>query len=468
MSRWVFSIALAVLILAAALRFRGAQRWALNNDEIVQVQWSSRSFSDMMTEVRRDAVHPPLDYFIQFLVGRLGGPEWSRRIPNIVFGIATVGLVMILGRWWSSPAAGLIAGLLMALAPMHIRYSQEIRPYSSALFFILASLAVLEYYARTQRLRWFFAWAVLVFLAGATLYFAGMVVGVVSIFRIFAGRRNELRVAWRWLPSVIVAWTLLYSPWFLVIAQLVRNPSPQPADTLDWPWWSYRAQTMATGDYGDETVTLGSWAFWVAVLIGIGMSIRQREVRVAAVWLVIGGALQILVLQIHPHYSDPRYLISALPAAFILAGAGIAALARNAFTVPVAVTLIVLFAGFATPTLNAYYRGERPDWRAIAIYVHQRVKTGETIIATNHWVVRNFGFYCHQLPPLEGVTVEPFSTWHRDFIGPAWIVSGQCFPRQPLLDVGLMKRFPRSELAQVRRLREGERLPMGEEICPHH
>lgn len=463
--RWWFLLcALAVILLAAGLRFRGLQRWSFNNDEIVQVRWSSLPFNEMMREVRRDAVHPPLDYLIQFFVGRLGGPEWVRRLPNVLFGIATVGLVMILATWWFSPTAGLIAGFLMSIAPMHIRYSQEVRPYSLALFLILASLATLEYYARTQRRPWAMAWAVLVFLTGSTLYFAGMVVAVASVFRIFIDRRDRMRTLWRWFPLVVVLWTLFYSPWFPMIQHLANSERPQTPDKLDWLWWSYRAQTMGAGNYGDEEVNLGSWALWIAVLAGTIASLRQRSLRIATVWLIVGGALQILVLQIRPHYSDPRYLISAWPAAFILAGAGIAAFARWPVTVPVAVTITLLFTGHVAPTLNAYYHGVRSDWRSVAQYVQHRVKPGETIILANWWVVRNFAFYFHT-PPELGISLKVFEP-SSELAGPAWIVTGHCFARPLLKQVPLMHSFPNTERSEVRYLREGQRLSMREEICP--
>jgi hypothetical protein len=156
-----------------------------------------------------------------------------------------------------------------------------------------------------------------------------------------------------------------------------------------------------------------------------------------------------------------------LPAAFILAGAGIGLLARDIRTMPVGAVIAILFAGYSAPTLNAYYRGARSDWRSIARYVHDRVDEGEPILAANDWVFRNFGHYWRQLPPVPGVNLDRFQPWHREFYGPAWIVSGQCFAREPLKQVTLLKRFPETELSEVRRLREGERLPMNEEICPH-
>jgi 4-amino-4-deoxy-L-arabinose transferase-like glycosyltransferase len=455
-----------VLALAAALRLRGIRRWSMNNDEIAEARWSSKSFSGMMYEVRRDAVHPPLDYVLQFVMGRLGGPEWVRRLPPVLFGIGTVALTMILGRLWFGAWAGMAAGFFLALAPMHIRYSQEVRPYSMALFFVCASLLALELYAMRRERRWAIAWFVLVFLSGFTLYFAGMVAGATSLFRIFEGRRESLALLWKRLPLIVLAWTILYAPWLLVVIRLAKEKPPQPADKLDWPWWQLRVQTFATGDWRFEPVTLGSWVFWLCVAIGVIAAIRFKPLRTALVWFVAGTALEILVLQIRPHYSTPRYLMASWPGAFILAGAAVEWLLRSNPGRAAVAVILLLFAGHAALTLQVYYRGERSDWRGIAEYVYERVKPGDTVMLANNWAQRNFGYYWSHLPPRHDVGVIRYEQAYMDWNGPLWIVTGQCQPREPLRHLGVMAYWQMSEEAEVVYVRPGQKVSMKEELCP--
>jgi hypothetical protein len=150
----------------------------------------------------------------------------------------------------------------------------------------------------------------------------------------------------------------------------------------------------------------------------------------------------------------------------LLAGSGIALLWRWIYARPLAAAILVIFAGFAGLTLQTYYRGDRADWRGIAMYVSERARPGDTVIAANNWVVRNFGYYWQRLPHREGVVVNRFMPDERDFVGPVWIVTGQCWPRNPLNGIGIMRRFPLTELAEVRYVRPGQRLPMREELCP--
>jgi mannosyltransferase len=461
-----FILAGVITILALALRSYGVTRWSLNNDEIAEVRWASQSFGRMMQEVRNDLVHPPIDYMLQHVLWRAGVPEWQRRVPSVLFGTATAALLIFLGWQWFSPGAGLVAGFLLAVAPIHIRYSQEVRPYAFAVFLLVAALVALEQYARTSKRVWAVSWFVLVLLAGGTLYFAGMTAGVVSIVRIFMSRNDSLHALWRRLPLIFLGWVVLYAPWLGIILQVVRRNPIVAREKLTGAWWLYRLQAFGTGDVPYTPVSLGSWFFWGAVAVGIVVSLRQRMLRVATLWFVGCLILSVIVLQLRPHYPSPRYLMPAVIGAFILAGASVATLWQWRVARPLAVAIVVLFVGYAAVTLDRYYSGTRSDWRGIAQFVYDRVKPGETVILANPWVVRNFGFYWQTFPKKETVFVERFESSHRDFVGPAWIVTGQCQIRPVLFPVGMMLESPMTEYSQVRYLRPGQRLSMTEEICP--
>jgi hypothetical protein len=305
-------------------------------------------------------------------------------------------------------------------------------------------------------------------MAGTTLYFAGLVAAATGVFRVFIDRRDRLRPIWRRLPLIVLLWTVLYAPWMSVVHHAATSPSPQGPDKLNWRWWRVRLQSLGAGNESViEPVDFGSWTFWLAVTIGIVVSLRIKLLRIATFMLLCGTALEIAVLQIHPHYSAVRYLLPAWPASFVLAGAGAAVLARHWALRPVAVALLIVFVGFASIKLAQYYRGvERSDWKRIATYVHARVKPGERVIATNNWVIRNFGYYWDQMPLVDRVFFGRYWQLDEDVVGPAWIVSGQCRPRDAVKGAGVMMRLPTTELAEVRYLRPGHRLSMREEFCP--
>ena len=443
MSRYRLAAAFVILI-AIVPRVSHIRALALENDEIAEATWSSLPFAQMMAMVKNDAVHPPGDYVVQFVVGRLG-PEWVRRVPSIVAGVATVGIVTALGALWVSPAAGLAAGLILALSPVHIFYSQNVRPYSLALFLVAASLLALEK-------RRIVLWSVLVFLAGATLYFAGAVAALAGV----------IRVPWKKFAVHAAVWTLLYSPWFPVLRHAAGIPSPAPREPMNWDWWRWRLETLGAGNERilDAPVSLGSWAFWFLVGAGIGASIRWRPLRLATFTFLAGSAFIIVLLQIHPHYPIVRYFLPAWIAAIPLAGAGVDALMRYRLAQPVAIGALVLFAGHSMINIDGYRRGHS-DWRSVAEYVHDRIRPNETLVVTNGWVIRNFGYYWR---PVSGIWSVQYTPDGGELTGPAWIVTGGCMP-SAANTAPLMMRAPQTEWAEVRYLRAGQRMKRVE-ICP--
>lgn len=463
----VFWVAAAcVVILATGLRVGEIALWSLNNDEIAEVRWSSWSFHDMMDAVRFDAVHPPLDYLEQYVISHLHEREWVHRLPSVLFGSATVAVVILLGNLWFSRTAGLVAGFFLAIAPTHIRYSQEVRPYAMGVFFLCASLAALELFARQRQRRWAVAWFVLVYLAAMTLYFAGMLAGATSLFRILIARRDELNALWRRLPLIVVGWILLYAPWLAVVLQLAhKTPAARP-ETLNKIWWVFRAQTFGTGDLHYEAVSAGSWALWICAGIGVWLMSRYQSLETPVFWFAAGTALEVIALQIHPHYSTPRYLMPSWPGAIILAGAGVAWLVEHPRARAFGIAAVFLFAAHAALTLQTYYRGDRTDWRAVARYVHDRARGDEPVIIANNWVERNFNWYFGRLEPRPDLHVIRFAASDESWKGPAWFVTGGCFPRAGLNSRNLMAYWPSTDEARAYYIRRGDTLPMKDELCP--
>jgi hypothetical protein len=456
----------AIVIIAAFLRLHEITTYSLNNDEIVEVRWSSESLPKLFDHLWHDRVHPPFDYLVQWTIGRFDPPEWVRRIPPITAGILTVAFLMLLGRWWYSPLAGLAAGFFIAISPFHVRYSQEVRPYALGICFMVASFIALELYSRTVERRWFIAWFALVFLAGATLYLAGVVAAVGSIARIVFDWDGPLRTVRRRFPLIVVAWAVLYSPWLGVVFAATKT-APMPPERLEWTWWFHRLSAFGTGNEVYEPMSPGSWMFWGMVVVGLIACIRKPSAWPAAAWLLIGGAVTIVILQLRPHYAHvARYVMAPMTAAPLIAGFGFAFFWRWA-PPRIAVSIATLaYAGFSLVTLTNYYDHGRPDWRTLVEFVHQRAKPGETVFLTNDWVVRNFGYYWLKLPRRTDVIVERYFRQHREFTGPAWIVAAHCRPREPMADVTPMWKHPPTDHADIRYVRPGQRLSLINELCP--
>lgn len=81
--------------------------------------------------------------------------EWTLRLPSALMGTMTVPLLGILGARLLGRRQGFWAALLLAVAPLHVAYSQEARTYAVTVLLVVLSTVVCLAVAETEN-RW--AW----------------------------------------------------------------------------------------------------------------------------------------------------------------------------------------------------------------------------------------------------------------------------------------------------------------------
>ncbi|MBS3751866.1 MAG: glycosyltransferase family 39 protein [Anaerolineales bacterium] len=99
-------------------------------------------------------VHPP-GYYLSFWGWMRIFPKsiLSARLFSVVFGLASVLVIYLVGTELFSKKVGYTAAGLMAVAPFHVHYSQEIRMYSMLGFFLL--LATYSMLKAISKEKWF-------------------------------------------------------------------------------------------------------------------------------------------------------------------------------------------------------------------------------------------------------------------------------------------------------------------------
>lgn len=145
MSQWLYLIKSPYLwLFAAALALR-LYRLAANPlwlDEFV-VHHVGRQGIDALLTHSAVGPHPPLYYLLQWLLAGGGhfNTEWTWRWPSVLSGSLTVPLLYYLASRVASQRAALLSALLFMIAPSHLFFSQEARPY--AFIVLLSALSIL-------------------------------------------------------------------------------------------------------------------------------------------------------------------------------------------------------------------------------------------------------------------------------------------------------------------------------------
>ena len=178
----------------------------------------------------------------------------SIRSLSALPGIAAVMLGMWLVRLIANSRAAFLAGLMLALLPTAVRYSQEVRMYSWLGMWLLGATIALVYWVRQPRHTQALVIYALLMTAGFyTHYFTALCVLVhwayLLVLRLQPTHSLKLinQPAW-WLTNVAIA--VLFAPWIPSLIDLIQH--------MD--------QLKANGDVGWELpVTLSSCRRWCGI-----------------------------------------------------------------------------------------------------------------------------------------------------------------------------------------------------------
>jgi uncharacterized membrane protein len=375
---------LAILALAALLRFFGLGAKQLWLDEILQVLHSRPvSMRGILNAVTLDRGGAPLDYLIQhvFMTYLGGAMEWTARFHAALFGILAVLLIYLVCReLFANQRLSLMSALLFCFCSFHHHYSQEGRPYA---LFTLWTLILYFLLFRSLKKNSGFLWgsfAVSAILAFYTHAFTAIVLVGQFIFLIGYQRyrRENWPTAWRryacFLACSVVA-AAAYLPW---LRYSFSNAKGEIA-----PENGFRL-------FLDTIKRLGDGSFPLAILLifcaaaGIHALIRSQQwigLSALLIWILVPFPAIIAVLMWRTYFYSPRQILFITPAFIILAAAGVDFLKQKVFLryfYPEAVIILM-----SIGVIALHYPDKRDDIRAAAQFLEENTQPADVIVAPN-------------------------------------------------------------------------------------
>ncbi len=399
--------------------------------------------------------HPPFYYALLHPWGQLGLNVFSLRFLSVALSLPMIPLAYLTGAWLFDRRAGVAAAWLMAFAPLQVYYAQELRMYSAAGLFALASTVLLIALVRGRGRRWWAAYVVVTLLGMYTHY---------EVFYIFPAQAAAALIAWRprrnqqfsttqltqtieapvvtpvgangytsangamangrttrrethgrhlwlWL-GVMAVLALAYVPWVVGHASfLLGHSSGKP-----WAWslgefgtiWDRGLESYATG------LTL-PWGANIAVVLWLGLAIvglaalYQRN-RLWALALLGLGVLSPLFLgwlvdPAMPFFHERFVLVGAASLLVAVAG-GIEALWRIRHWLGPAAMLLLL-AIDAVALFNWYTNLEyvKSDYGQAMAQIKAQAAPGDLIALSNAEQTALFDFYAP--PGIPSVVLDP-------------------------------------------------------------
>lgn len=370
-----------ILTLAAVLRLAhlGAENYWI--DEIFSLEQAGPPHEQIAEywDIEDRGTTRPLGLVLLHWIRSLGSSELLARLPYAVLGIADVAALFLVARELADRRAALTASLFLAIMPIHVWYSQEVRWYAQWAFLTTLSFWALVRAWKTGRSRW---WLAYVGVAALNLYTFVITLHVLvaqaatAWFLPDRGRRWGFRVkafvslaavGLLGLPAVMSALGFGGSG---VAEGAVGTPRPTSIVFLPYTLFAFFAgftvgptvaelHDLPSG--GEVLRTYPEVLLFVAVFGSLFLAglwfIRMRGDR-AAVLLPWAVGIPILVFAsaaLSGQTYNIRYSYPAVPGIALVLGLGVDSLGR--WRVPALAAVVLLF-GFS---LRNYYLAPRYD-----------------------------------------------------------------------------------------------------------
>ncbi len=419
---WVLVCAL-VLTLAAGLRWHDLAAQSLWNDEGNSLRLAQRAVPDLLDAAARD-IHPPGYYLaLKGWSALAGTTEFGLRSLAALQGVLTVAVALRLGRRLFGPLAGVLAGLLVALSPFAVYYSQETRMYAQLGLLSAASMALLVEWLRRltspprppkreegeRTARYGLGWALALAIVNAAglytqySYPFTLIAQAILVAAWLVGRRGAAARRALIIYAALNGLTLLlFLPWLPTAwDQVTTWPRTGVALSL-----GEQLRTVFTWITYGNTAGEVSWLrlLWPGLLALAAFWRRGARRALPHAWSAalpaVWGGMVIAALLVSGAYREAnlKFLLPAQVAAALLIGAGAARLwppvptRRTGRLTPrqtrYTARLVALVAGVVivvgqAEALRALYRDPayaRDDYRGIAAFIRTHARPGDAIV----------------------------------------------------------------------------------------
>lgn len=442
-NRWAAPLTTLVLVaLATAARWFGIGAESLWLDEATSLILARMSVPELVRWTALD-IHPPLYYTLLHFWRYLGESEAAIRSLSALAGVLNVLVIAALGRTLFERRTGWIAGLLLALAPLHVWYSQEARMYAWIALLVTTSLW-LAIEAWLEPTRWVL-WVGYVLATTAALYthyyaVFGILLANLFFLYLLIRRRLTKRLFWSWAAAqgAVFALFLPWLPTFLL--PITVGGGGWVALGMGKPSVAVLAQTAVLYMVGmgralyPALIRRAAYALFVGLfLVGLWprKSVAQpgeESPRLFSERETVGFCLAYLVAPLgiawvssqlfKPMYSA-RYMLPFLMPFVLLTARGVG---RIPWRVGRIATLAALVGTLVVGIVAQTKMMDKPDWRSWAQQIAARAEPGDVVVFVPGWHAKPFDYYARGAVELYGdvpVPVDQFGQQALDAVAMA-------------------------------------------------
>ena len=446
---------ICIILLGLWLRFRDLGRSSFWLDEILGAEQSMVPILDILPNMASNK--PPLFYYFEHLALQIKENEFFARLPAAIFGILCIfaNVLVAMGcsgyfqnnidqesRWHEKWQLILFSGILIAISPYHLRYSQEARPYIMMYLGLLLVLGFFLLILKRQKdflsiesetsfpypwqgdLKWLWLGFIISSIVSMlTLYFVAVSIGMIALFLLirlisyfiqnlihknptahFYIKQDLISLGMILLTLILIYIAL--TPMRANISKSLAEPEMYVYLDLSLKAWARYFNIFAVG-YNEwefmkiHTIFHGSILFFPFAAIGLIAIAKQNK------WLVLFFILQTIVTFVilhiayywKNHFMQARYLMASHIIWPVLIGWGLFAtgkflqkfLPQKAKVAGLIAPLLIICSISVVWIINT--PSIRPDYRGLVQFIKQLELKNSAILSFHFLHTHSINYY---------------------------------------------------------------------------
>jgi len=386
-------------------------RTSLQLDESQSLFQVSRNIPGLLNLVAQDVHVPGYHLLLHFWILLFGSDITTARYLSIIFFVATIPVVYLLGKNVFSRRVGLFAALLIAISPFMLWYGAVARMYSMlALVTVVHQLFFVKIYKTGKPIYWI-GYFFMTIIGLYTHYFFSFVLLTEAIFYIFYRKRFPPHSFVKFLISLLIAFAT-FAPWLLYVYRLGLASNDQPYLTIPSSGDLFDAYAQFLFGFQTNGISTFIVSLWPILVLAAFFTLqRKKRTTPASIFLIFMAVLPVLgafviSLLVKPFFLS-RYLIISLPSLILIFAWVISIypikIQRIIQAAVVAGTLILLMIEIINPNSPI-----KEDYKDAVAYVSSQATAQDVIVATAPFTIYPIEYY-YQGPA--ALTTQPI--WNR-------------------------------------------------------
>ncbi len=383
------SIVALLLAVGLGLRLAGLGREGFWYDEIFSASYTNLSLFETLVASLRFDVHPPLYYLQLNLWSALGHSDIWLMLNSVLWGLATLVLVLVITVRRFGHLAALIALAFAAVMGSEIYFANELRMYTLLGFLMLLSWIAADRVLQDYRFKVGVPLIFLMVVIGSVHSFGIIAVSAVLLYIFPSGDRFHVKRLFPTWAGIALTTGVALSPW-IVNAKLRHVGHLAPVSLAEIIYtvsgWLVGYRAIVVPEWIQTTVALLICAILIAGMLCVpGL---RRVVACYIVWpLVFTALICVLVKPIwlfRPFAFCAPFLAIAIGALFgqLVAGARDAPAIRGGYVLFI-IAAVASLGWFASRSIVTPWKTQ---FREAADYMRPRVQAGDVIYIPDHAV----------------------------------------------------------------------------------